>query len=112
MKKSSAAGDFPPGFKAVAADPNGIGFGALILAEGVQTLSIKRAYSSTPVIPDADNISRRIYPISRYVYSYINPAANPEEIKAYLDWIRSDEGQQVAKEAGFYALPASLHPSQ
>ena len=98
--------------KAVAADPDGIGFGALTLAEGVQTLSIKRAYSSTPVIPDADNISRRIYPISRFVYSYINPAANPEEIKAYLDWIRSDEGQQVAKEAGFYALPASLRSSQ
>jgi phosphate transport system substrate-binding protein len=98
--------------KAVATDPNGIGFGALTLAEGVQTLSIKRAYSSTPVIPDADNISRRIYPISRFVFSYINPAANPEEIKAYLDWIHSDEGQQVAKEAGFYALPANLHQSQ
>jgi phosphate transport system substrate-binding protein len=98
--------------KAVAADPNSIGFGALTFVEGVQTLGIKRAYSSTPVIPDADNISRRIYPISRYVYCYANPAANLEEIKAYLDWIRSDEGQQVAKEAGFFALPASLHPSQ
>ncbi len=98
--------------KAVASDQNGIGFGALNLAEGVQTLSIKRAYSSTPVIPDVDNISRRIYPISRYVYCYINPAANQEQVKAYLDWIHGEEGQQVAKEAGFYALPASLRSSQ
>lgn len=98
--------------KAVASDPNGIGFSALNSAEGVQTLSIKRAYSSTPVIPDADNISRRIYPISRYVYCYINPATNQEQVKAYLDWIRDSEGQQVAKEAGFYALPASLRSSQ
>ena len=98
--------------KAVAADPKGIGFGALAPAEDVQPLSIKRARSSTPVSPTEDNIARRIYPISRYVYSYSNPAANADEIKAYLDWIRSDEGQQVAKEAGFYALPATLRSSQ
>ena len=98
--------------KAVATDPNGIGISALGSVEGVKPLSIKRVYSSTPVFPTEDNIARRIYPISRYVYSYINPAANTDEIKAYLDWIRSDAGQQVAKEAGFYALPAFWRSSR
>lgn len=102
----------PDLLKTVAADPAAIGFGALAPAEGVRPLSIKRVYSSTPVNPSADNIARRIYPISRYVYSYSNPAAQPEAIKAYLDWIRSDEGQQVAREAGFYALPAILRSNQ
>jgi phosphate transport system substrate-binding protein len=98
--------------KSVAIDPKGIGIGPLAPAEGVQPLSIKRVHSSTPVNPSEDNISRRIYPISRFVYSYTNPAANPDEIKAYLDWIRGDEGQQVAKDAGFYALPPIWRSSQ
>jgi phosphate transport system substrate-binding protein len=102
----------PDMLKTIAADPAAIGFGALTPAEGVQPLSIKRVYSSTPVNPSEDNIARRIYPLSRYVYGYINPAAKPDEIKAYLDWIRSDEGQQVAREAGAYALPAILRSNQ
>jgi phosphate transport system substrate-binding protein len=98
--------------KAVAADPQGIGFGALTPAEAVQFLSIKRARSSTPVTPTADSIARRIYPVSRYVYSYASPAASPAAIQAYLGWIRSDAGQQAAKDAGFFALPATSRPSQ
>jgi phosphate transport system substrate-binding protein len=102
----------PDLLKTIAADPAAISFGALVPAEGVQPLSIKRVYSSTPVNPSENNIARRIYPISRYIYSYSNPATKPDAIKAYLDWIRSDEGQQVAKEAGFYALPAILRSNQ
>lgn len=111
----SAKVHFLPGqdvLKAVAADPNGIGFGPLIPSEGIQLLSIKRAHSSTPVDPTEESIAHRLYPISRYVYSYRQPAAQPDQIKAYLDWIRSDDGQQIAKEAGFYALPASMRSGQ
>jgi ABC-type phosphate transport system substrate-binding protein len=98
--------------KAVAADPNAIGFGALASTESVSQLNIKRARSSTPAAPTAENISRRIYPISRYVFCYRNPEAKAEEIKTYLDWICSDEGQAVAKRSGFFPLPASLRSSQ
>jgi len=97
---------------AIAADANSIGFGALIPFAGVQSLSIKRAHSSTPVEPTEENIAHRLYPISRYVYGYSQPAANPDQVKAYLDWIRSDDGQQVAKAAGFYALPSNLRSVQ
>lgn len=102
----------PDVLKAVAADPKSIGFGALTPAGDLQPLSIKRALSSTPVAPTEENIARRIYPISRYVFGYCNPTANPDDIKVYLDWIRSDEGQQVARNAGFYALPAALRSNQ
>ena len=98
--------------KAVATDPKGIGFGALASGDGVQAVSIKRARSSTPVLPTVDNIAHRIYPISRYVFSYSSPAANTNGTKIYLDWIRSDAGQRIAKDAGFYALPDTLRLSQ
>ena len=92
--------------KAIARDPNAIGFGPLQPAEGVRVLKIKRAFSSTPVEPSQATISNRIYPISRWLYCYIDPAANKDDVKTYLDWIRSDDGQQVAEQAGYYSLPA------
>ena len=98
--------------QAIAKDPNGIGYGALAQVEGARPLDIKRAFSSTPVGPSEEAIANRIYPISRFVYCYIDPTANKSETKAYLDWIRSDEGQQVAREAGYYPLPAKWRSSQ
>jgi phosphate transport system substrate-binding protein len=98
--------------KAVAGDPKAIGYGALTQVEDVRPLSIKRAFSSSPVAPNEKTIANRIYPISRFVYCYIDPAANNGETKAYLDWVRSDEGQRIAGEAGYYPLPAKWRPSQ
>ena len=91
--------------KAIAENPNAIGFGPFIQANGIRALEIKRTYSSTPVRPSADDIANRIYPISRFLFSYLSPATDQAAGKAYLDWIRSDEGQQIAVEAGFYVLP-------
>jgi phosphate transport system substrate-binding protein len=91
---------------AIARDPNAIGFGDFSGAPGVRALKIKRVYSSTPVEPNADAIANRIYPISQYVCTYLNPEVNQGEIKSYVDWIRSDEGQQVATQAGCFAVPA------
>jgi phosphate transport system substrate-binding protein len=92
--------------KALAENPNAIGYGAFNSATGVRALEIKRTYSSTPVRPSADDIANRIYPISRFLFSYLSPGADQTAGKAYLDWIRSDEGQQIAVAAGFYVLPA------
>ncbi len=102
----------PDIFKNIAADPNGIGIGPFALAPGVKILSIKRVFSSTPVEPTEESISRKLYPLSRFVYSYGSPAADADQIKAYLEWVRGDDGQRVAREAGFYALPASARSTQ
>ncbi len=102
----------PEILKVIANDPKAIGFGALAPVESIRPLSIKRAFSSTPVAPSEDAIANRIYPISRFVYSYVNPTAQKDQTKAYLDWVRGDAGQGVAKEAGYYPLPAKWRPSQ
>lgn len=92
--------------KAIAKDKQGIGFGALAQLEGTRAVTIKRAVSSTPVDPTADTIANRVYPISRFLYGYLDAAANKGEIKAYLEWLGSDEGQRIASESGFFPLPA------
>ena len=47
------------------------------------------------------------YELSRYLYLYTDgvPAG---EMKEYILWILSDDGQKIATETGFYALPTSI----
>jgi phosphate transport system substrate-binding protein len=92
--------------KVIAESPNAIGFGAFTPTNGIRALEIKRTYSSTPVRPSADDIANRIYPISRFLFSYLSPAADQSAGEAYLDWIRSDEGQQIAVQEGYFVLPS------
>lgn len=98
--------------KAIAKDLKAIGYGAFIRAEEIRPMTIKRVFSSTPVAPSEEAIANRVYPISRFLYCYINPTADRSDAKAYLDWIRSDEGQRVARDAGYYPLPAKWRSSQ
>jgi phosphate transport system substrate-binding protein len=98
--------------KAVAKSKQAIGFAAFAPAEGIRALAIKRVFSSTPVEPTEDAIANRIFPISRFLYAYADPAAQKDELAAYLGWIRSDEGQQIARKTGFYVLPAKWRSSQ
>jgi len=99
-------------WKAIARDANGIGFGAFVPIEGARALSIKRAFSSTPVEPEAAAISNRVYPITRFLYCYVNPTAGKADAKALLDWVRSDEGQEIGRQAGYWPLPAKWRMSQ
>jgi len=94
---------------AVAKNPNGIGFGSLVQNPAVRAVPIKRAFSSTPVEPSAETISARIYPISRFVFCYAG--TTNAETKHFLDWVRGDEGQQVAARSGYYQLAARWRTS-
>jgi phosphate transport system substrate-binding protein len=102
----------PDLLKAIAQDKNGIACNVLAQANGVRSLAIKRAPSSTPVEPSEETIAKRIYPITRYLFGYLNPASNQGGLKAFVDWTRSDAGQKLVKDAGFYPLPPKLRQSQ
>jgi phosphate transport system substrate-binding protein len=92
--------------QAIAKDTNAIGFGAFASSESIRPVGIKRAFSSDPVLPSAAAITSRNYPITRFVFVYVSPAASQGEAKAFMDWVRSDEGQQLANQTGFWTLPA------
>ena len=38
----------------------------------------------------------------------ISPAKDSGAIAAYIDWCRSDEGQAVVKDVGYFPLPKNL----
>jgi phosphate transport system substrate-binding protein len=94
--------------QAVAKDPNGIGYGGVAYGAGAKHLAIKKDPSSPAIEPTEETVVAGVYPIWRYLYIYVNPATDKGDVADYLKWIRSEEGQKVVKEVGYFPLPAPL----
>jgi phosphate transport system substrate-binding protein len=100
--------------QAVGKDKNGIGYGGAAYGAGAKHLKIKKDAALPAVEPTEENVIKGAngkedgYPIWRYLYIYVNPAIDKGEVAAYLNWIRSDDGQKVVKEIGYFPLPANL----
>ena len=94
--------------QAVARDKNGIGYGGAAYGVGAKALRISKVEGSPAVAPTEENVVNGTYPLRRYLYVYLNPAIDKGEIAAYLNWIRSDEGQKIVKEVGYFPLPKNL----
>lgn len=94
--------------QAVSKDKGGIGYGGAAYGHGARALKIKKDASSPGIEPTEENVVKQAYPIWRYLYIYVNPALDKGEISAYLNWIRSDEGQKLVKDIGYFPLPANL----
>ncbi|TSA37456.1 MAG: phosphate ABC transporter substrate-binding protein [Porphyromonadaceae bacterium] len=86
---------------AVKKDVNGIGYGGAAYAVGVKQAKVKKDSDSKAFLPTAESIGKGEYPITRFLYMYLRsrPAG---EMKKYIDWILSPEGQMVAVEAGYF----------
>ncbi len=88
---------------AVKKDKNGIGYGGAAYAAGVKHCKVKKDAGSEAYLPTADNIAKNQYPITRYLYMYLRnrPAG---ELKKYIDWILSSDGQQIITEVGYFPV--------
>jgi phosphate transport system substrate-binding protein len=60
------------------------------------------------IMPTQENILSSKYPISRYLYIYLDKAKLTPVITAYLKWILSSEGQKIVEETGYDAIPQSV----
>ena len=94
--------------QAVAKDKNGIGYGGAAYGAGAKHLNIKSDDASPAIEPTEENVVSQKYPIWRYLYVYVNPALDKGEIAAYLNWVRSADGQKVVKDVGYFPLPENL----
>ncbi|MGD0537037.1 MAG: PstS family phosphate ABC transporter substrate-binding protein [Verrucomicrobiota bacterium] len=91
--------------QAVAGEKRGIGYGGAAYAKGVRILKVSKDKGGPAIEPNEENVLSNTYPISRFLFVYINPALDKGEIAAYLNWIRSDDGQKIVKDVGYYPLP-------
>lgn len=94
--------------QAVEKDKNGIGYGGAAYGAGARAIGVKKDASSKAIQPTEETVLNNTYPIWRYLFVYLNPNSDKNEIAAYLNWIRSDEGQAIVKEIGYYPLPDKL----
>lgn len=99
--------------ESVARDKKGIGYGGVgYFAErnDVKILHIKADVSSKAVSPvesgkvNYEVIWDKSYSISRYLYCYTGKTIS-DEVKAYIDFIVSSEGQELVKKMEYVPLP-------
>ncbi len=94
--------------QAVVKDKLGIGYGGAAYGAGAKHLAIKKDDSSPAIEPSEENVIKGIYPIWRYLFIYVNPTLDKGAVAKYLTWIRSDDGQKVVKDVGYFPLPKHL----
>lgn len=94
--------------QAVARDTKAIGYGGAAYGQGAKHIMVSKETGGQGVEPTEANILNQSYPIWRYLYIYVNPALDKGDVKKYLTWIRSDEGQALVKDVGYFPLPEKL----
>lgn len=98
----------------VSNDPNAIGYGGVsyfVRSEGVRVIAVKKSKDSPavrPVMPDGRHVNLEAiqngdYYISRPLQYYTREPASGE-IKTFLDWIKSEEGQKIVLEMEYIPL--------
>jgi phosphate transport system substrate-binding protein len=105
--------------KALAKDPNGIGFGDLDSEPSTKHIKVSRGSNFPSFEPSTSTLRTTDYPLSRYLY-WIVLKNNRPGVTRVCDWVLSQQGQLVVEATGYYPLNAEdraratglLHPSR
>jgi phosphate transport system substrate-binding protein len=86
---------------AVTKDVNGIGYGGAAYGKGIKFAKVKKDAASPGYQPTAETIKAGTYPITRYLYMYVQ-SRPVGSMKQYIDWILSADGQKVVTNVGYF----------
>lgn len=88
---------------AVSRDKNGIGYGGAAYIKGCKYMKVKKDASSAGYEPNQETVKNGTYPISRYLYLYVKTKPSGE-MKNFIDWILSPEGQSFVEKVGYFPV--------
>lgn len=94
----------------VAKTPQTIGYSGMGYAtKNVKMLRVAKKQGEPAYAPSVDATLNHTYPIARplYMYTLGEPAG---AVRAYLDWVRSADGQKIVIESGYVPLSESETP--
>ena len=82
-------------------NPNAIGYDGLgYVPDDLKMIAIAKEAGGEYVLPSIETVNDKSYAVARDLYMYTN--GEPTGIiKEYLDWILSDEAQQIVADLGF-----------
>ena len=85
-------------------NPNVIGYDGLgYVTPDVKVIAVGRDSSGPFVLPSAETVNNRLYPIARDLYMY----TNGEQVGAvldYINWIMTTDGQLIVTKLGFVPI--------
>jgi phosphate transport system substrate-binding protein len=125
-KKSLCKGDYKstvneqPGsasvVQSVATSINAIGYSGIgYKTSSVRAVPLTKKVGGTPIAATPENALTGAYPLSRYLYVYVNKAPNkalaPLE-REFIKLVMSKVGQQVVVKDGYIPLPADVAAKQ
>jgi phosphate transport system substrate-binding protein len=88
---------------AVSKDKNSIGYGGAAYAKGIKVIRIKKDAAAAGVAPSDVTVKNGTYPLSRPLFFYLR-AKPADEIKAFVDWVLSADGQAVVLKVGYFPV--------
>ncbi len=85
-------------------NPNAIGYDGLgYVPDDLKTIAIAKETGGGYVLPSAETVNDKTYPIARDLYMYT--AGEPSGIiKTYLEWLLSSEAQTIVTKLGFVPI--------
>jgi phosphate transport system substrate-binding protein len=84
-------------------NPNAIGYDGLgYVTPDQKVIAVAKDGKASYVFPSKESVTDGTYPIARALYMY-TPDEPSEQVKAYLDWVRT-EGQVMVAQLGFVPL--------
>ena len=97
--------------QSVAASRRAIGYSGIgYITAGVRAVSISETEGSRAIEPTIANAVNGSYPLTRFLYIYVNKAPGKPLDKLtqeFLEFVLSQQGQKVVEKDGYVALPAS-----
>ena len=85
-------------------NPNAIGYDGLgYVPHDLKVIAIAPEAGDAFILPSVETVNSGTYPIARDLYMYTNGEPTGA-VKEYLDWIMSEQAQEIVRELGFVPI--------
>lgn len=88
----------------VANDAGGIGFIGLPYIKSSKALAIAAGDAAGAIYPNTFTVAREEYPLTRRLYMYVPSKTDNPLVREFMEFVLSDEGQEVVEKTGFVSL--------
>lgn len=96
--------------EALSKDPNGIGIIDFEYSEsaGIRLVALKDSDNMAAIVPNDVTVQNENYSLSMRIYMYSLTKTKNDHVQKFLNWIESDEGQDIVDKSGFINFDVNM----